>query len=73
MLEINFEEAGYSITEGSPLNVLIQFRPTQSPFTLTVRPVPIASADGSDLEDYINCTCIAEASRATAGRICLHG
>ena len=66
-MEINFEEADYSIIEGSPLSVLMQFRRTQSPFTLTVRPVTITSVEEGGLEGFINCTTSREASRATPG------
>ena len=66
-LEINFEKTEYSIVEGSPLSVLVQFRPTQSPFTLTVKPVSIASAETSGLGDFIYVDNIQEDSGATAG------
>ena len=66
-LEINFEEADYSVLEGTPLSVLMQFRSTQSPFTLSVRPISIANAEDRGLEGFINCASIEEASRATAG------
>ena len=46
----------------------MQFRRTQSPFTLTVRPVTIASAEDDGLEGFINCTTVREASRAIPGR-----
>ena len=65
VLEINFEEDDFSIIEGSPLNVLMQFRPTESPFTLNVRPVSIADAEDIGLE---SCSIIGKASRATAGK-----
>ena len=70
-LEINFEESDYSIIEGTPLRVLMQFRPAQNPFTFTVRPVSITSAEDIGLEDFINCASIGEASRATAGINCM--
>ena len=66
---MHFEKAEYSIVEGSPLSVLMQFRPTQSPFTLTVKPVSIASAEASGLEDFIYFDNIQEDSRATAGEV----
>ena len=67
MLEINFEEADYSITEGTPLSVLMQFRRTQSPFNITLRPVSISSVEDCGLGDFINCAAIREDFRATPG------
>ena len=66
-LEINFQKPVYSILEGSPLSVTVQFRPTQSPFTFTVKPVSIASAETSGLGDFIYFDNIREDSGATAG------
>ena len=67
MLEINFEEAEYPITEGTPLSVLMQFRRTQSSFNITLRPVSISSAEDCGLGDFINCAAIGEDFRATPG------
>ena len=67
MLEINFEEADYSIIEGTPLSVLMQFRKTQSPFNITLRPVSISSAEDCGLGDFINGAAIKENFRATPG------
>ena len=67
MLEVNFEEADYSITEGTPLSVLMQFRRTQSPFNITFRAVSISSAEDCGLGDFINCAAIGEDFRATPG------
>ena len=46
VLEINFEEADYSITEGDPWppTIRLQFRKTQNPFTMTVFSVSITEA-----------------------------
>ena len=66
-LEVNFQEADYLITEGSPLSVLLRFRSTENPFTLTIRPVPIASAEDSGLGSFINCARAGEDARATPG------
>ena len=46
MLEINIEEADYSILEGDSTDPMIrvQFRRTQSPFTMTLHPVGIMDA-----------------------------
>ena len=66
-LEINIQKTDFSIVEGSPLSVLMQFRPTQSPFKLTVKPVSIASAEASGLGDFIYFNNIREGSRATPG------
>ena len=52
-LEINFAEIDYSITEGSPLHIEIQFQRTQIPFTLSLRAVSIASAEASGLGNFL--------------------
>ena len=67
VLEINFEEGDYPITEGTPLSVLMQFRRTQSPFNITLRPVSISSAEDCGLGDFIDCAAIGEDFRATPG------
>ena len=67
VLEINFKEAEYPITEGTPLSVLMQFRRTQSPFNITLTPVSISSAEDCGLGDFINCAAIGEDFRATPG------
>ena len=67
VLEINFEEAAYLTTEGSLLNILLQFRGTQSPFTLTLRSVSIDSAEISSVGGLSNCTSIGQDSKATPG------
>ena len=71
VLEINFKEADYSITEGKPLSVLMQLRRTQSPFNITLRPVSIASAEDIGLGDFINCAAIWNDSRAIPGTKCM--
>ena len=45
-LQINFEEADYSFTEGSanPLVIRVQFRETQIPFSLILSPLSIGQA-----------------------------
>ena len=67
MLEINFGKADYSIIEGTPLSVLMQFRRSQSPFNITLRPISISSAEDCGLGDFINCAAIGEDFRATPG------
>ena len=67
MLEINFGKADYSIIEGTPLSVLMQFRRSQSPFNITLRPISISSAEDCGLGDFINCAAIREDFRATPG------
>ena len=71
VLEINFEEADYPITEGKPLSVLIQFRRTQSPFNITLRPLSIASAEDIGLGNFTNCAAIWNDSRAIPGTKCM--
>ena len=46
-LEVNIEEADYSVIEGEAENTVIklQFRRTQNPFTVTVYPVNITQAN----------------------------
>ena len=46
VLEINFEEEDYSITEGDPWppTIRLQFRRTQNPFTMTLFSVTITEA-----------------------------
>ena len=67
MLEINFGKADYSIIEGTPLSVLMQFRRSQSPFNITFRAVSISSAKDCGLGNFINCAAIGEDFRATPG------
>ena len=69
VLEINFEEADYPITEGKLLSVLIHFRRTQSPFNITLRPLSIASAEDIGLGDFTNCAAIWNDSRAIPGTL----
>lgn len=46
MLQINFDEADLSITEGAgnTLSIIIRYRNIQNPFNLTIRPVSIDQA-----------------------------
>ena len=69
-LEINFEEADYSITEGSGLSTAIirlQFRNNQNPFNIRFSAVAIASAEGKGVGSFIISDSIGEEARATAG------
>ena len=55
-LEISFEESQYSIIEGETLSkeIKLQFRGTQSPFTVTLYPVSITAANTDfDVGDFI--------------------
>ena len=70
-LEINIEEADYSIPENAENNPVIrlQFRRTQSSFTMTILPVSIVDLNQNfsfNAEDFINIPVISEAI-ATAG------
>ena len=71
VLEINFGESDYCIEEGG-LGVLsspitLQFRTNQNPFTVMLSPVTVATAEGMDLEVFINSMTIDASSRATKG------
>ena len=64
-LEINIEEADYSILEDAANNPVIrlQFRRTQSPFTLTITPASINNLDPFDFNagNFISIPTIPEA------------
>ena len=68
MLEINF---GESIAEGSERlssRITLQLRENQNPFTLTLTPVTVDTAEAMGLGVFINSESIAQISRATTGR-----
>ena len=70
MLEINFEESDYSITEGSGLStpIRLQFRNNQNAFTITFSPVTIDAVEGMGLVAlFINSATIEEEARAEPG------
>ena len=71
VLEINFEESDYRITEGSDLSTLIrlQIRNKHNAFSITFTPVTIAAVEGLGLGDFINSETIEEESRATPGEL----
>ena len=71
-LEINFEESGYSITEGGGLTIPItlQFRNNQNAFNITFSPVTIDYTEGKGLgANFINSDTIEEESRAELGEV----
>lgn len=66
-LEINFREADYSFTEGSPdrPRIELQFRQAQDPFTVTLYPVSITEAldpAGFNTSAFISAEDISEAT-----------
>ena len=65
-LQINFEESDYFIEEGGTLStdIRFQFRNNQNPFTVTLTPVDIDTAEALGLGFFINSYDI---SRATSG------
>ena len=69
MLQINFEEFDYSIEEGGTLStdIRLQFRNNQNPFTVTLTPVDIPTAEALGLEFFIDSGNIIDIVRATAG------
>ena len=70
VLEINFLESDYSIVEGFAQlssQITLQLRQNQNPFTLTLSPVSIDTAESKGLQDFINFDTILAGSRATAG------
>ena len=72
-LEIYFEKSNYKIEEsahqtlGSCANISFQFRNNQSPFTVTLSPVSIDTAEKMGLVFLINSQAITLISRATPG------
>ena len=71
-LEIDFEEADYSITEGSGLSapIRLQFTNNQNPFNIRFSAVNITNAEGKGVGSFI----IEEEARATSGYVlnCMH-
>ena len=66
-LEINFDEADYSITEGDTMSpqISLQFRITESDFTLMLTPVTLMEAEEIfEVNNFIN---TANLSQATSG------
>lgn len=71
-LEINFREADYSFTEGSPdrPRIELQFRQAQNPFTVTLYPVSITEAldpAGFNTSAFISAEDISEATPGMGG------
>ena len=68
-LEIAFEESDYSIEEGGTLstNIRFQFSNNQNPFTVTLTPVDIDTAEALGLGFFINSGDNDLLSRATSG------
>ena len=72
-LQINFGESDLTIVEGSNMlstPIKLQFRAIQNPFTVTLSPVTIATAESKGLGFFINSMTITEPFRATAGITC---
>ena len=72
VLEINFEESDYSITEGAGLFVPIrlEFRNNQNAFNATLTPVTIDAVEGMGLgANFIYSESIEEESRAEPGEV----
>ena len=70
MLQINFDQSDYTISEGSQTLcslITLQFRQNQSPFTIMLSPVNISTAKAAGVGDYINADTITPGSRATTG------
>ena len=69
-LQINFEESDYSIEEGGTLsNIRLQFRNNQNPFTVTLTPVDIDTAEALGLGFFINSYFNSAIFRATSGNV----
>ena len=69
MLQINFGESDYRVFEGSERlssPITVQFRENQNPFTLTLTPVTVDTAETMGLGLFINPYSF-PGSRATAG------
>ena len=79
VLKISFDQLDYSIIEGSATlssPILLQFRQNQSPFTIMLSPVTVATAEAAGVGDLINADTIAAGSRATGNAhlefVCVH-
>ena len=68
MLQINFGESDYSVAEGYPIlsYPTLQLMENQNPFTLTLTPVTVDTAETMGLGLFINPYSF-PGSRATAG------
>ena len=74
-LEYAFEVSDYSITEGISVlsnNMVLTFRNNQNPFSVTLTPVTIDTAENLGLVSFVNSDNIAPTFRATAGVYCKH-
>ena len=68
MLQINFDQSDYSISEGSATlssPILLQFRQNQNPFTIMLSTVTVATAEAAGIGNFINADTITAGSRAT--------
>ena len=68
VLQINFDQADYSIVEGAAAlssPILLQFRENQNPFTIMLTPVTVATAVADGVGEFINADSIDLGSRAT--------
>ena len=69
MLQINFGESDYSVAEGYPIlsyPITLQLMENQNPFTLTLTPVTVDTAETMGLGLFISPYSF-PGSRATAG------
>ena len=68
MLQINFDQSDYTLSEGPAKLcslITLQFRQNQNPFTIMLSPVTVAAAEAAGVGDFINSDTIATGSRAT--------
>ena len=72
VLEINFRESKFVLEEGSTglcSPIVLEFQNNQNPFTVTLSPVSVATAEVKGVGFFIKSDTIPSQSRATAGTI----
>ena len=70
VLEINFRESKFVLEEGSTglcSPIVLEFQKNQNPFTVTLSPVSVATAEVKGVGFFIKSDTIYSQSRATAG------
>ena len=70
VLEINFRESKFVLEEGSTglcSPIVLEFQNNQNPFTVTLSPVSVATAEVKGVGFFIKSDTIYSQSRATAG------
>ena len=75
VLQINFDQSDYTIEEGSATlssPITLQFRENQSPFTIMLSPVTVATAEAAGVGDFINAVNIDPGSIATTGDVTMY-